>query len=62
MYLNPCEIESQASLACLERNPNNKKACQKYFDTYKECKREWTRSHREYKSKQRTTTNTPKPE
>ncbi|KAJ1956006.1 Mitochondrial copper homeostasis protein, partial [Dispira parvispora] len=41
MYLNPCEIESQDSLACLERNPNNKKACQKYFDTYKECKREW---------------------
>ena len=35
-----CHIESSASMNCLANNSYNKKACQKFFDEYLECKKE----------------------
>ncbi|KAJ1976731.1 Mitochondrial copper homeostasis protein [Dimargaris cristalligena] len=51
MYMNPCEMESKQSLECLERHQDNKKACQSFFDQYKECKKEWTRARRGWRQK-----------
>ncbi|PVU92136.1 hypothetical protein BB559_003826 [Furculomyces boomerangus] len=40
-YMNPCEIESRASLKCLEINEYKKPLCKEYFDAYIQCKKLW---------------------
>jgi len=39
-YLTNCAKESQASLKCIERNYQNRAACNEFFQAYKDCRRE----------------------
>ena len=38
---NYCLKETKASYKCLSDNNYDREACKKYFDAYKECKREF---------------------
>ena len=39
-YLTNCAEHSRASLACIERNYQNRAACNEFFRVYKECRKE----------------------
>uniref|UniRef100_A0A6U9V793 CHCH domain-containing protein n=1 Tax=Pseudo-nitzschia australis TaxID=44445 RepID=A0A6U9V793_9STRA len=39
-YLTNCAKQSRASLACIERNYQNRAACNEFFQAYKECRKE----------------------
>lgn len=38
-YLTNCTIENRASLQCIERNYQNRAACNDFFQAYKDCRR-----------------------
>ena len=38
---DPCFYEGKASMKCVIDNVGNKDACQKYFESYKKCKKFW---------------------
>ena len=38
---NPCYLEAQQSMKCLQNNGYDRDKCEKYFDNYKECKKFW---------------------
>lgn len=47
-YYDPCEETRQASINCMIRHPEDKKAmCQDFFDAYKECKRDFYNKKRQ---------------
>lgn len=39
-YLTSCSKENRASLQCIERNYQNRQACEEFFQAYKACRRE----------------------
>ncbi|VEU44952.1 unnamed protein product [Pseudo-nitzschia multistriata] len=39
-YLTSCSKENKASLQCIERNYQNRAACNEFFQAYKDCRRE----------------------
>ncbi|PVU96544.1 hypothetical protein BB561_001106 [Smittium simulii] len=41
LHMNPCEIESAASLKCMEQNNFQHHLCQEYFTAYRDCKKIW---------------------
>ena len=38
---NYCLDEANASMKCLSKNGYNARACERYFDMYKDCKKEF---------------------
>jgi cytochrome c oxidase assembly protein subunit 23 len=45
-YYDPCQDFANKSIRCLHRNGGDKDMCQDYFQAYRACKKEWTRSRR----------------
>jgi cytochrome c oxidase assembly protein subunit 23 len=45
-YYDPCHESAQMSLNCLERNNYEKDQCIKYFQAYRDCKKEWVRQRK----------------
>jgi hypothetical protein len=39
-FLTSCAKEHQDSLKCIERNYQNRAACEEYFNAYKQCRRD----------------------
>ena len=39
-FLTNCAKENRASLACIERNYQNRAACSEFFQAYKDCRKE----------------------
>lgn len=45
-YYDPCHESAQMSLRCLERHNYDKDQCIKYFQAYRDCKKEWVRQRK----------------
>mmetsp|Transcript_18213 Transcript_18213/g.37327 ORF Transcript_18213/g.37327 Transcript_18213/m.37327 type:complete len:118 (+) Transcript_18213:118-471(+) len=39
-FLTNCSKENRASLSCIERNYQNRAACNEFFQAYKDCRKE----------------------
>uniref|UniRef100_A0A2K5R4C9 Coiled-coil-helix-coiled-coil-helix domain-containing protein 7 n=1 Tax=Cebus imitator TaxID=2715852 RepID=A0A2K5R4C9_CEBIM len=39
--INPCMLESDASIRCLDANNYDKEKCSTYFQKYKSCRKFW---------------------
>ncbi|KAJ2846738.1 hypothetical protein GGI22_006166, partial [Coemansia erecta] len=40
-FMDPCALESKASMQCLDDSNYDKDACDEVFAAYRECKRRW---------------------
>lgn len=49
-FLTNCATEHSESLKCIERNYNNRAACQSFFDAYKECRKDENEKRKEKNS------------
>lgn len=45
-FLTQCAREHSESLACIERNYQNRAACEPFFQAYKDCRKEETEAQR----------------
>mmetsp|Transcript_8866 Transcript_8866/g.18420 ORF Transcript_8866/g.18420 Transcript_8866/m.18420 type:complete len:116 (+) Transcript_8866:147-494(+) len=50
-YLTNCTKQNRASLQCIERNYQNRAACNEFFQAYKDCRREENEQRREANAK-----------
>ena len=49
-FLTNCAKEHQESLKCIERNYQNRAACEEYFNAYKQCRKDENERVREQNS------------
>ncbi|KAJ1667660.1 Mitochondrial copper homeostasis protein [Coemansia sp. RSA 1813] len=49
-FMDPCALESKASMQCLDQSNYDKDACSDVFAAYKECKRLWISERRKARS------------
>jgi len=50
-FLTNCAKENKASLQCIERNYQNRAACNEFFQAYKDCRREENEQRKEANAK-----------
>lgn len=50
-FLTNCAEENRASLQCIERNYQNRAACNIFFEAYKSCRREENEQRKEANAK-----------
>ena len=51
-FLTNCAEEHAASLKCIERNYQNRAACQTFFENYKQCRKEENERRKEANARQ----------
>ncbi|RKF63402.1 Cytochrome c oxidase-assembly factor COX23, mitochondrial [Erysiphe neolycopersici] len=40
-YMDPCQEAASRSMKCLRRNGGDREMCTDYFQTYRDCKKQW---------------------
>ncbi|KAI9505850.1 hypothetical protein BX070DRAFT_178098, partial [Coemansia spiralis] len=45
-FMDPCAIESKASMKCMDEHNYDKDLCSEYFAAYRECKKLWVAERR----------------
>ncbi|RKF82427.1 Cytochrome c oxidase-assembly factor cox-23, mitochondrial [Golovinomyces cichoracearum] len=51
-YMDPCQDAASKSMKCLHRNGGDKEMCTDYFQTYRDCKKQWLIEMKELKRKE----------
>lgn len=50
-YMDPCQEAASRSMKCLHRNGGDREMCTDYFQTYRDCKKQWFKEMKELKKK-----------
>ncbi|GAA5956256.1 hypothetical protein JCM8115_001669 [Rhodotorula mucilaginosa] len=46
-FADPCALAREESMKCLDKNAYDKSKCTRFFEAYRDCKKDWLSQRRE---------------